>query len=142
MIQERIVIIVIVLSLSRIPSAFGQDKTHLNSFSPLSSISYDILSKRLTKEHLTFLESCNWRDKVGKRIDVFWLKTQSGSLFGHVYEYFLDCDNVRLIYWSPNPSKPEPLYDFMIEDLESDSKYVSGKNKYLRTKNRYKKYLK
>ncbi len=86
-------------------------------------------------------DSCNWRGREGRKIDVFWLRTDHGDVFGHVYEYFLDCDNVRLIYWQLDPGGQGSIVDFMIEPLESESKFVVAKRQHLKNKKHYKDRL-
>jgi hypothetical protein len=108
---------------------------------PVQLIDSLIIEKRGLQESIKMLsEECNWSKRVGKKIDVFWLQTEQGNFFGHVYEYFLDCDNLRLIYWyeGQNTSK---IVDFMIEDLEDESLFVVAKKRHLKNKKKYKKYL-
>ena len=52
--------------------------------------------------------------------------------FGHVYEYFMDCDNVRLIYWQTGPGGHGRIVDFMIEPLEEESLFVVRKKQHLK----------
>jgi len=109
---------------------------------PIALIDSTIITKRGLSNKIKLLEkNCNWRNRIGKKIDVFWLKTEQGNFFGHSFEYFLDCDNLRLIYWSNNPQNIFPIVDFMIEDLEEDSKFITSKRKYLKNKKKYKPYL-
>lgn len=102
-----------------------------------------IIVKRGLQEKIRMLkEDCDWSQKIGKKIDVFWMQNNQGNFFGHSYEYILDCDNVRLIYWYDNPSGFGRPIDFMIEDLEDESFYVVAKNKHLKNKKKYQKILK
>ena len=86
-------------------------------------------------------EDCNWSERVGKKIDVFWIRGEAGSLFGHSYEYFLDCDNLRLIYWYDNPGGTGRPVDFMIENLEDESRWVVAKKRHLKNKRKYRHLL-
>lgn len=108
---------------------------------PIDKIDNTIIIKRKLEDKIKFLiEECNWSERIGKKIDVFWMKTQKGNLFGHSYEYFMDCDNLRFIYWYDNPSGSGRPIDFMIENLEDESLYVVAKKKHLKNKKKY-KYL-
>ena len=109
---------------------------------PQEVIDSAIVSYRKLEDGLEKLNTCSWNNRIGKKVDTFWLKTEQGNFFGHVYEYFMDCDNLRLIYWSPNPQDINPIVDFMIEDLEEKSQFVTSSNKYLKNKKRYKHLLK
>jgi len=108
---------------------------------PSEIIDSNIIAQRGLVNKLDSLSSCDWSSRVGKKVDVFWLQTEQGNFFGHVYEYFLDCDNLRLIYWSPNAKDIHPIVDFMMEDLEEDSIFVTSKKKHLKNKKKFKKYL-
>lgn len=79
----------------------------------------------------------NW-----KKIDVFWLRTEEGDFFGYSYEYFMDCDNLRLIYWYDNPNGTGRPIDFLIENLEDESQWVVAKRKHLKNKKKYQHLLK
>lgn len=109
---------------------------------PVEIIDNSIIVKRGLQEEIKMLsEDCNWSDRVGKKIDVFWLQTKQGSFFGHSYEYFMDCDNVRLIYWYDNPSGKGYPVDFMVENLEDESQWVGAKRKHLKGKKKYQHLL-
>jgi len=53
----------------------------------------------------------------------------------------MDCDNLRLIYWYTDPGGKGKIIDFMIENLEDESKWIVSKKKHLKNKKKYKKYL-
>ncbi len=110
---------------------------------PVNEINTSIISFRKYEDKLRYLvDSCSWESRVGKKIEIFWAHVENGQdLFGHVYEYFLDCDNIRLIYWSPNGREPYPIVDFMIEDLEEESDFVPVKRRHLKNKKKYKHLL-
>ncbi|WP_198664878.1 hypothetical protein [Lewinella sp. IMCC34191] len=102
---------------------------------PAEKIDTAIIHRRGLQEQIRMLtEDCNWSERVGQKIDVFWLRTDRGSFFGYSYEYFLDCNNVRLIYWYDNPGGVGTPVDFMIEDLEDESMWVVAKTKHLKTR--------
>ena len=110
---------------------------------PIESIDTEIITKRGLEVKMKMLsEECNWAERIGKKIDVFWMRTEEGDFFGHSYEYFMDCDNVRLIYWYDNPSGTGRPVDFMIENLEDESNWVVAKRKHLKNKKKYKHLLK
>ena len=110
---------------------------------PLNLIDESIIENRKLESKIKMLNGeCNWTARIGKKIDVIWFSTDEGNLFGHVYEYFMDCDNLRLIYWHTDPNGKGKIVDFMIEDLEDDSQFVSSKKKYLKNKKKYQIYLK
>ncbi|WP_298794505.1 hypothetical protein [uncultured Allomuricauda sp.] len=109
---------------------------------PIHLIDNSIIAKRGLEEKVEMLQNnCDWSNKIGKKIDLFWLQTTEGNFFGKVYEYFFDCDNLRLIYWYDNPGCTGLPVDFMIEDLETDSKFVSSVKKHLKNKKKYRQYL-
>lgn len=109
---------------------------------PIETIDTAIINKRGLQEKVKMLtEDCNWPKRIGKKIDVFWLQTENGNFFGHSYEYFMDCDNVRLIYWYDNPSGTDHPIDLMIENLEDESKWVVAKRKHLKNKKKYQHLL-
>ena len=108
---------------------------------PIELIDSTIVIKRGIKDKMNMLKECNWSSRIGKKIDVFWLQTEQGNLFGHVYEYFMDCDNLRLIYWQEDSNGRGKIIDFMIENLEDESQFVVVKKKHLKNKKKYKLYL-
>lgn len=123
-------------------SIMGQSSEIFDSkFYPARIIDTLIIQHRGLDQRMQNLLSCEWETRKGKKVDVFWLKTERGNFFAHVYEYFMKCDNVRLIYWSTNAREIFPIVDFMIEDLEEDSRFVSSPKKHLKNKKKYKKYL-
>ena len=110
---------------------------------PVESIDIMIIKKRGLEEKIrTLVEDCSWSERIGKKIDVFWLQTEKGDFFGYSYEYFLDCANVRLIYWYDNPRGAGRPVDFMIENLEDESPWVVAKRKHLKNKKKYRHLLK
>jgi len=118
---------------------FGQD---MESF-PVESIDTTIIKKRGLEEKIRMLaEDCNWSKRIGEKIDVFWLQTERGDFFGYSYEYIMDCDNVRLIYWYDNPSGSGRPVDFMIENLEDETLWVVEKSKHLKNRKKYQHLLK
>lgn len=109
---------------------------------PAHLIDTAIVAKRQLGDELIMLrDSCNWSKRAGKKIDVFWMRTNTGDFFGHVYEYFLDCDNLRLIYWQTDPGGRGAIVDFMIEPLESESMFVVAKRRHLKNKKQYQPLL-
>ena len=131
----RSVLLTLAIALTSILSAQS------NSF-PAEKIDTSIINRRGLQEQIRMLtEDCNWSERIGKKIDVFWIRTETGNLFGHSYEYFLDCDNVRLIYWYDNPAGTGRPVDFMIENLEEESQWVVAKKKHLKNKKKYRHLL-
>jgi len=133
--------IIIILTLGLVSAKSQSSKPFKGDFYPLELIDSTISQKRNLQGVIENFHSCNWKNRVGKKVDVFWLKTDRGDYFGHVYEYFMDCDNLRLIYWSLNGRDIFPIIDFMIEDLEDDSQFVTSPRKHLKNKKKYKQYL-
>lgn len=72
-------------------TVFAQDYgSFRNKDFPVHSIDSSIISKRGLRETINMLaKECEWEDRIGKKIDMFWLQTNQGNLFGHVYEYGL-----------------------------------------------------
>jgi len=121
--------------------SFTVEAQKTSSF-PIHIIDTAIIQKRGLQEKIRMLvEDCNWSERTGKKIDVFWLQTPNGNFFGHSYEYFMDCDNLRLIYWYDNPGTKGRPVDFMIENLEDESHFVSAKRKHLKNKKKYQHLL-
>ena len=87
------------------------------------------------------VNECDWGGRIGKKIDVFWLRTETGDVFGHSYEYILDCDKLRLIWWYDNPGGSGKPIDFMIENAEDESYFVVAKRKHLKNRKKYKQYF-
>src|SRR5688572_14871256 len=109
--------------------------SNAQSFSKFPSHLIDtaIIAQRGLQEKIRMLdEDCDWSKKIGGKIDVFWLQTDRGNFLGYVYEYIMDCDNLRLIYWYHNTSNTGPIVDFMIENLEDESQFVVAKKKHLK----------
>ncbi len=108
---------------------------------PIHLINKNSIETRNLSGKLDTLMACDWKNRIGKKIDVFWLSTPKGDAFGHSFEYFMDCDNLRLIYWYSDPYGTGEIIDFMIENLEDESIWVVSKRKHLKNKKKYKKYL-
>lgn len=96
-----------------------------------------IANRGLTEQVNTLMNSCDWNTKDGKKIDIMKVTENGQELYAHVYEYFFDCDHLRLIYFYDNPMMYGTIVDFIIENLEDDSKYVSGPKRYLKSKKKY-----
>lgn len=110
---------------------------------PIEQIPKEIIKERGYEEQIKMLvEDCNWENRIEKKVDVFWLQMQNGNnRFGYVYEYILDCDNIRLIKWYENSSEKGQMIDFMIENAEDESNFVVVKRKHLKNQKRYAKYF-
>lgn len=109
---------------------------------PIHVVDSSIVNRRGLDSIMVMLNSrCDWSSRVGKKVDVFWIKSTNKSLFGHIYEYFMDCDNLRFIYWYNSPKEGDSIIDFMVEPLEENSKFVTSSKKHLKNKKKYKKYL-
>jgi len=98
--MKRLKILLSALGLFFMVNSFGQNAPDFNKEKfPAHLIDTLIIQKRGLENQLKMLtDSCQWNKRIGKKIDVFWLRTQNGDFWGYVYEYFLDCDNLRLIY--------------------------------------------
>ena len=125
----------LLLSIFIFFSLYSQEEDLFNGKTfPVNLINQSIVEKRDLFEKLEFLRmQCDWSKKVGKRVDVFWIQNPEGNFFGHVYEYFMD--------WYDNVKGKGEILDFMIENLEDDSSFVTSKRKYLKNQKKYKKYL-
>jgi len=133
--------VIIFYCFSHLLTAQNHGKFTSDSF-PSYLIDNSIVEARKLESKIKMLEDkCEWATRIGKKVDVFWLSRAKGNLWGHVYEYFLDCDNLRLIYWYTDPSGRGEIVDFMIENLEDDSMFVTSKGKYLKNKKKYLMYL-
>ncbi len=136
-------ILLFILYLFAYVSMYGQNFGDFKSEDfPLHLIDENIVVQRGLENEIKILATkCSWQERVGKKIDVFWLKTGDGNFFGHIYEYFMDCDNFRLIYWYASADERGEIIDLMIEPLEEDSDFVVNKRKHLKNHKKYRKYL-
>jgi len=142
--KETLTFLYLIASILFINSVFSQNFGEFNNTDfPAHLIDKSIIEKRNLYSKIYQLENeCNWGERIGKKVDVFWLKSDTGNFFGHVYEYFMDCDNLRLIYWyHEHPSQYGQIVDFFIENLEDDSVYVTSDKKHLKNKRKYQKFL-
>ena len=142
--MNRLTTALMIFTISISFYSFGQNQPEFNeSYFPDYLIDSEIIQNRGLEEKINMLKNdCNWNKRIGKKIDVFWLRNVDGDFFGYVYEYFLDCDNLRLIYWYNNASGNGKVVDFMIENLEDESMFVVSKRKHLKNKKKYQEYLK
>lgn len=109
---------------------------------PAEKIDTAIINKRGLQEQVRMLvENCDWTNRLGGKIDVFWLKQDNVSFFGYVYEYIMDCDNVRLIYWYMDAGGTGQIVDFMVENAGDESYFVVAKKKQLKNKKKYQQYF-
>ena len=109
---------------------------------PADKIDTAIINRRGLQEQVRMLtENCDWENRVGGKIDVFWLKQDNFDFFGYVYEYIMDCDKVRLIYWYTNPAGVGQIVDFMFENAEDESYFVVAKKRHLKNRKAYWQYF-
>mgnify|MGYP000862363281 CR=1 FL=1 len=134
----RGVISFVICTFTFLPTSGQYHGAFSNARFPASEIDSTIIVARSLGPKITMLtDSCTWSERDGKKIDVFWLRKDGVDLFGHVYEYFMDCDNVRLIYWQTDPGGHGRIIDFMIEPREEDSLFVVAKKHHLKNKKKY-----
>lgn len=134
--------LLLLISLLSCIELFAQESDKFEQKFPVEAIDQEIIERRNLGEKIKMLtDNCNWQDRIGEKIDVFWLRTDKGNLFGHVYEYILDCDNLRFIYWMRDPGGNGKVLDFMIENCEEDSKFVVRRKKQLKNRKKYRKYF-
>jgi hypothetical protein len=108
---------------------------------PADILDSTIIARRGLEATITMLtDSCVWYNRIGDKVNVFWAETEKGHYFGHVYEYLLECDNVRLIYWYDNRYERGKIVDFMIEPLEQPSRFVEEEDQ-LKERDQYKSYF-
>lgn len=102
---------------------------NLNKEVTWREIDTGIIRQRGLQSYLEKLRGCNWENKKGKFVDVFWLSdSKTGqNRFGYIYEYFLDCDSLRFIYWYPDAGQKGKLVDLIIEPVEQASIFVKKK---------------
>lgn len=89
-----------------------------------------------TKEFLESInKSCDWKNRKGKFVDFFTMKNIGGTdQTAFIYEYFLDCDSIRvvLIY---NLLKESPeLFKINLEPIEKENKMIIDPSKQLLAK--------
>lgn len=87
------------------------------------------------------MNQCDWSQKEGRKIDIKKVLVNEEEWYAHVYEYFFDCDNLRIIYFYDNPMMYGTVQDLAIENLEDDSEYVSSPRLYLKNKKKYAHYF-
>lgn len=133
---------VLIVGIAAIVISTGASAQDTPKF-PVETIDKAIINQRGLQEKVRMLtEDCNWSERIGEKIDVFWLQTKNGNFFGYSYEYFMDCDNVRLIYQYNNPGGTGRPVDFMIENLEDESRFVVEKQRHLKNIKKYRHLLK
>lgn len=66
----------------------------------------------------TLAESCDWENRRGKFIDYYTLNQNGQRSMYFIYEYFLNCDSLRLtLYYNLEPTEPV-LQSMNIQPLE------------------------
>jgi hypothetical protein len=77
-------------------------------------------------------EDCDWENRKGKFVDTYWLQVmdRDQDRYGYIYEYYLDCDSLRFIYWYADP-KQNCLVNLQIEPIEKPTTFVTYKRKQL-----------
>jgi hypothetical protein len=103
---------------------------------------YDSLKNKLpekyfnpeqTKEFITnFNKSCDWQNRKGKFVDYFTMKNIGGTdQTAFIYEYFLNCDSIRIILtYNMTKNSPE-LFKIKIEPIEEKNQMIIDPSKQL-----------
>lgn len=61
---------------------------------------------------------CNWETRRGQFTDYYSAENEGRHDIAYIYEYFLDCDSLRMVFtYHADEDAPE-LYGFTVEPLE------------------------
>jgi hypothetical protein len=108
-------------------------------------INYDLIKDKLpekyfqasqTKEFILGIsQSCNWANREGKFVDFFSMKNIGGTdQTAFIYEYFLDCDSLRVILiYNMIKDSPE-LFKINLEPIEKENQMIIDPSKQLLAK--------
>jgi hypothetical protein len=122
------------------------DKAHKEAdFIIENFTNYDLLKDKLpvkyfpepqTKEIISnFDQSCDWANRKGKFVDFFYMKIIGGTdQTAFIYEYFLDCDSLRVILiYNMIKDTPE-LFKINLEPIEKENQMIIDPSKQLLAK--------
>ncbi len=106
---------------------------------------YDLIKEKLpekyfepsqTKEFISNIDqNCDWENRKGKFVDYFTMKNIGGTdQTAFIYEYFLDCDSLRVILiYNINKNSPE-LFKINFEPIEKENQMIINPSKQLLAK--------
>jgi len=104
---------------------------------------YDLIKYKLpekyfqpsqTKEFISNVnQSCDWANRSGKFVDFFSMKNIGGTdQTAFIYEYFLDCDSLRVILiYNMIKNSPE-LFKINLESIEKKNDMIIDPSKQLK----------
>lgn len=121
----------------------NQDKAHKEAdFIIENFTNYDSLMEKLpekyfnpsqTKEFVTnFSKSCDWQNRKGKFVDFFTMKNIGGTdQTAFIYEYFLNCDSIRIILIYNMTKNSSELFKINVEPIEKKNQMIIDPSKQL-----------
>lgn len=106
---------------------------------------YDLIKDKLPEKHFqssqtkefisSVNQSCDWANRKGKFVDFFSMKNIGGTdQTAFIYEYFLDCDSLRVILiYNMIKNSPE-LFKINLEPIEKENQMIIDPSKRLLAK--------
>lgn len=104
--------------------------------------SYELIKTKLPKKYFepvrtqefinSIIDNCNWQNRNGKFIDFFTMSKIGGTdQTAFIYEYFLDCDSLRVILIYNMEEKSPELFKIDIEQIEKKNQMIIDPSKQL-----------
>ena len=106
---------------------------------------YDLIKGKLPEKYfqpaqtMEFIsnvdQSCDWANRKGKFVDFFSMKNIGGTdQTAFIYEYFLDCDSLRVVLiYNMIKNSPE-LFKINLEPIEKENQMIIDPSKQLLAK--------
>ena len=86
-----------------------------------------------TKAFIGDIDSkCDWDNREGKFVDFYSMKNVGGvDKTAFIYEYFLDCDSLRVILTFDMIENSPEIFGLNLEQLEKENKMIIDPSKQL-----------
>lgn len=106
---------------------------------------YDLIKDKLPEKHFqpsqtrefisNIEQSCNWSNRKGKFVDFYTMKNIGGTdQTAFIYEYFLDCDSLRVILIYNITKNSSELFKINLEPIEKENQMIVDPSKQLLAK--------
>jgi len=73
--------------------------------------------------------NCDFENKEGKFVDFFNMSINGNTQMAYIYEYILDCDSLRFIYYYDFQNENPELFKFFIEGIEIENAMIIDPSK-------------
>ena len=104
--------------------------------------SYELIKTRLPEKYFEPVrtqeftnnigDNCDWKNRNGKFVDYFTMSNIGGTdQTAFIYEYFLDCDSLRVILIYNMEEKSPELFKIDIEQIEKKNQMIIDPSKQL-----------